>query len=172
MATTYSRVSTSTDGSSYYTLYSNSASTVKRVLVTDIHFAADSGYYGSNMNSVTFSVVKRADSIASAMTSVVLHIYQSYPYSLYLNACGSHGAGSIIFSTNGNSPGANHPLMSQQSYANTPNGNMSYYQTVEYGGSQSNIGGMGQCVLYPGDTIRVGVNKVGTAYVNMLIISE
>lgn len=172
MATTHSRNSVSTDASSFYTIYTNSTAKAQRILVTDVHFAADSGQYGSNMNSFSMFITKRGSGVSSTMNSSILDAYVQYPYSLYANFTGSHGGGSVLFAPDASQPGVQHFTHYGSTYSSTPFASTSYILNPYLNSSQFGCRGPGQCVLYPSDSIRVGTNKYGTLYTDFLIISE
>jgi hypothetical protein len=172
MATTHSRVSVYSS-SNINTVYTNSTAKPQRIILTDMMFAADSGYYSSDMGNVTYYVVKRSDNVSNAMTSTIFYGYIQYPYSMWLNFNSSLGATSGIATAGNNQVGMSHVYQQSNTYANTPWSNISYYLTPNMNNSgQSATNGMGQCVLYPGDTLRIAVNKYGTAYMDFLIMSE
>lgn len=172
MATTHSRVSVYS-GSSINTVYTNSTAKPQRILLTDMHFWADSASYGSDMGGIQFYVVKRSDNVSYAMTSTVFYAYIQYTYSLWANFTTSIGAGSLLQSSTTSIEGLAHVYHQGNTYGSTPWSSIGlalYPVTASTG--QSTTKGMGQCVLYPGDTLRIATNKNGTAYMDFLIMSE
>lgn len=172
MATTYSRNSVSTDAYNFFTIYTNSTAKAQRILVTDVHFAADSGQYGSNMNSFNAYISKRGSGVSSTMNSSILDAYVQYPYSLYANFTGSHGGGSVLFAPDASQPGVQHFTHYGSVYSTAPFSNTSTIINPNLNSSQFGCRGPGQCVLYPNDSIRVGTNRYGVLYTDFLIISE
>lgn len=175
MATTYSRTS-GYMSAGWVGLYTNSTSKPQRILVTDILFAADSAYYSNDMNGIALYIVKRADPVSSAFTSTIFYGNLQYTYSMYANFSSTHGAGSNFQVPNTNSSNAVGQVVHYcSSYSTIPNSNTSSFQTPTFGDqnyAQSRATGLGQCILYPGDTLRAGSQKYGTVYVDFLIMTE
>ena len=172
MATTHSRVSVYSSAN-INTVYTNSTAKPQRIILTDMHFAGDFGYYGNDIGNVSYYVVKRSDSISNAMTSTIFYGYIQYTYGMWLNFNTTIGGASGLAAPGNNQVGMSHVYQQGNVYSSTPWSNISLVLTPNMNNSgQSATNGMGQCVLYPGDTLRIAVNKYGTAYMDFLVISE
>jgi hypothetical protein len=177
MPTTHQRVNTYISNN-VNTVYTNSSGTRQRILLTDMHFAGDSNYYyNGDLGYSNFVVMKRADSVTATMNSSLFYANIGYPYSLYLNFNSTLGANGTV--QQANTQQVSSPYVPQvynyfgNIYQNTPGNNMSYIAQPIFGQqSQQSAFGTCQCILYPGDTLRVGCNKYGTAYLDFLVITE
>lgn len=156
-------------------LYTNSTSKAQRILITDLLFQADNAYYSSDMGNITIYIIKRADNINSGFVSTIFQGYMQYPYSLWANWSSSNGAGSALTITGNTSPTVGHMAHQLTTYSAVPYSTSNHFG---YGGigfaqqGQHGAYGLGQCILYPGDTIRAGCQKYGTVYLDFLIMTE
>lgn len=177
MPTTHQRVSTSISNSTPYTVYTNNTNKVQRILMADFHFSADTNIYGTyDMGSTRFWLWKRSDGQTANMVNLIYMGYIQYPYSTFVNFNCTSGAGSMLASISNT---ALHPAQQATYQSNTygspplsgnfGNASLSFGQV---GGSQTTAHGMGQCILFPSDTLRLTVDKTGTGYLDFLVITE